>query len=84
MASVERLACCGSVAEIVVHGDQPLDVGREQRLYTPRQRIALAARDGKNDYWLIPPVDINPLQKPRPLRSKSLAFEELQRAALGT
>ena len=27
------------------HG-HPLDVGREQRLFTPRQRIALAERDG--------------------------------------
>ena len=27
------------------HG-QPLDVGREQRLFTPRQRMALAERDG--------------------------------------
>jgi len=44
--TVERLACAGSVLEITTRDGQPIDVGREQRLYTRRQRIALAARDG--------------------------------------
>jgi len=133
LASVERLACCGAITEIDVHNNQPLNLGREQRLYSRRQRIALAARDGgcrvgncsrppawceahhilpwqnggkthiadgillcrhhhllfhnngwqitrdgNNDYWLIPPVDIDPLQTPRPMPSKSRAFEELK------
>lgn len=47
MATVERLACAGAVqtATFDEHG-QPLDLGREQRLFSPRQRIALAIRDG--------------------------------------
>lgn len=44
--TVERLACSGTVAEVVFASGQPLDVGREQRLYTARQRVALAVRDG--------------------------------------
>ncbi len=44
--TVERLGCSGSVTQITVRAGQPIDVGREQRLYTTRQRIALAARDG--------------------------------------
>ena len=45
--TVERLACSQGTIPIVfdTHG-QPLDVGREHRLFTPRQRIALAERDG--------------------------------------
>jgi hypothetical protein len=45
--TVERLACTHGVIRVVfdAHG-QPLDVGREQRLFTPRQRVALAERDG--------------------------------------
>ncbi|WP_349898369.1 HNH endonuclease signature motif containing protein [Parafrigoribacterium soli] len=45
--TAERLACGGSTIAITFddHG-QPLNVGREQRLYTRVQRIALAARDG--------------------------------------
>jgi len=46
IATVERLACTGGTTEITFANGQPLDVGREHRLYTPRQRIALAARDG--------------------------------------
>lgn len=47
LETVERLSCSGSVTEISFGADgQALDVGREQRLYTPRQRRALAARDG--------------------------------------
>lgn len=44
--TVERLRCSGSVTPITVRDGQPLDVGREQRLYTQRQRVALAVRDG--------------------------------------
>lgn len=45
--TVQRLACAGGVTEVLFdeHG-QALDVGREQRLFTRRQRRALAARDG--------------------------------------
>jgi hypothetical protein len=45
--TVERLRCMGGTVGIVFddHG-QPLDVGREQRLFTRRQRSALAVRDG--------------------------------------
>jgi hypothetical protein len=45
--TVERLACAGSATEIVFDDAfQPLNVGREQRMFTRPQRIALAARDG--------------------------------------
>jgi hypothetical protein len=45
--TVERLACTqGTVAVIFDENGQPLDVGREQRLFTARQRTALAERDG--------------------------------------
>jgi hypothetical protein len=45
--TIERLACVqGTVAVVFDAHGQPLDVGREQRLYTPRQRTALAERDG--------------------------------------
>ena len=44
--TVDRLRCTGTVTPITVRDGQPIDVGREQRLYTHRQRIALAARDG--------------------------------------
>ena len=45
--TVERIACAQGIVDITFTTDgQPLDVGREQRLYTRRQRIALAARDG--------------------------------------
>jgi hypothetical protein len=45
--TVERLVCTQGTIPVVfdTHG-QPLDVGREQRLFTPRQRSALAERDG--------------------------------------
>ena len=36
----------GTVAVVFDEHGQPLDVGREQRLFTQRQRIALAERDG--------------------------------------
>jgi len=45
--TIERLACTqGTVAVVFDEHGQPLDVGREQRLFTTRQRIALAERDG--------------------------------------
>jgi hypothetical protein len=45
--TVERLACTqGTVTVVFDEHGQPLDVGREQRLFTGRQRIALAERDG--------------------------------------
>ncbi len=45
--TVERLACTqGTIAVVFDEHGQALDVGREQRLFTQRQRIALAERDG--------------------------------------
>lgn len=45
--TIERLACAGEVVDIAFDGaGQPLDLGREQRLFNRRQRRALAARDG--------------------------------------
>jgi hypothetical protein len=47
IGTVEHAACVGDVTEIVfLDSGQPLDVGYEQRLFTKKQRIALAARDG--------------------------------------
>ena len=47
LATVERFACATGLVPIRFDDDgQPLDVGRDQRLFTARQRIALAARDG--------------------------------------
>jgi hypothetical protein len=45
--TVERIACTQGIVPVLFddHG-QPLDVGREQRFFTPRQRTALAERDG--------------------------------------
>jgi hypothetical protein len=45
--TVERIACSNGIVPIHLdsHG-QAIDVGREQRLFTRRQRIGLAARDG--------------------------------------
>lgn len=42
----QRICDTGSVAVTVDGCGNPLDVGREHRLFTPRQRIALAIRDG--------------------------------------
>src|SRR5690606_26579187 len=45
--SVERLACGGTTREVLFDSaGAVLDLGTEQRLYTRRQRRALAARDG--------------------------------------
>jgi hypothetical protein len=50
IGTVEHAACAGGITEMIFtlgpDGVQPLDVGYEQRLFTKRQRIALAARDG--------------------------------------
>lgn len=44
---LERALCAtGTVAVTVDTAGNPLDVGREARLYTPKQRLALAVRDG--------------------------------------
>ncbi len=44
---VERAICRNGSIDVTVdaHGN-PLDLGREQRLYSARQRVTLAARDG--------------------------------------
>ncbi len=45
--TVERISCTQGVVPVLFDQDgQPLDVGREQRLFTPRQRTALTERDG--------------------------------------
>jgi hypothetical protein len=52
IATVERLLCGGTSTPIIFdeHG-HPLDLGREQRLFTKKQGIALAARDGGCMVW---------------------------------
>ncbi|GAB2517450.1 hypothetical protein GCM10027064_13910 [Microbacterium petrolearium] len=46
-AAVEQAICSAGTVPVTVDScGKPLDVGREQRLFTPRQRIALAVRDG--------------------------------------
>jgi hypothetical protein len=45
--TVERIACSNGIIPIHIDPNgQVIDVGREQRLFTRRQRIGLAARDG--------------------------------------
>ncbi|HXR43156.1 MAG TPA: DUF222 domain-containing protein, partial [Pseudolysinimonas sp.] len=47
IATAQRHLCSGGlVAAIFDATGQPVDVGRDQRLFTRRQRVALAARDG--------------------------------------
>lgn len=47
METVERLSCCGTVTPIKFDGKgQPLELGREQRLFSRHQRTVLAVRDG--------------------------------------
>jgi hypothetical protein len=132
--TLERLVCGGATEEIIFDKDlNPIDVGRLLRLYSKKQKSALAVRDGgcmwpgcdrppswteahhvdhhhkggkttiengillcrfhhlllHNNHWnithdlfgwwLIPPTDIDPQQVPRPMPSKSLAWEDLQR-----
>lgn len=46
-AVVDQHICDSGFVPVTVDScGKPLDVGREQRLFTPRQRIALAIRDG--------------------------------------
>lgn len=42
----QQICDSGTVACTLDSSGNPLDLGREQRLFTPKQRIALAARDG--------------------------------------
>lgn len=45
--TVERIACAGATQHLALDSaGQPLDLGREERFFTRRQRRALAARDG--------------------------------------
>lgn len=47
ITTVERLACAFGVQPVSVDGSgRVLDLGREQRLFSSRQRVALAVRDG--------------------------------------
>jgi hypothetical protein len=47
IATIDRLACAGAVQAVTVDSaGRPLDLGREQRLYSRHQRAALAIRDG--------------------------------------
>lgn len=47
LPTVQRMICSGTYTPILLASTgQPLDVGRSQRLFTVRQRVALAARDG--------------------------------------
>jgi hypothetical protein len=43
IATVERLACADGYVPVIFHPGGPIDVGLTQRLFTTRQRIALAA-----------------------------------------
>jgi hypothetical protein len=46
-AAARRIACDCGVVPVVMNGSSvPLDVGRTRRLVTPKQRVALNARDG--------------------------------------
>jgi hypothetical protein len=139
IATVERHLCGGSSTVTVFdHNGQPLDHGHEQRLFTKRQKAALAIRDGGcrwtncdrppswseahhilwwgrdagptdvrngillckhhhlllhnngwdiirepdengiEDYWLIPPPDVDPQQKRIAMPSKSAAMNQLR------
>ena len=44
--TVERIACSEGTVSIAFDDGQVLNLGREARLFTPAQRVALAARDG--------------------------------------
>ncbi len=46
-SSIDQHICDTGIVPVTVDAcGNPLDVGREQRLFTPKQRIALAIRDG--------------------------------------
>jgi len=133
-ATIQRLSCDGATTEVTIDSfGQPLDVGREHRTFTPKQRIALAIRDGGcvfgdcdkepsmteahhivpwsqggrtdlangillckfhhllihnngweiyrvgTDFFLVPPKDVDPQQRPRPMPSKSAAMRDIRR-----
>jgi hypothetical protein len=133
-ATAQRLSCDGTTTEVILDTfGRPLDVGREHRTFTPKQRIALAIRDGAcrfgdcdkdpslteahhiipwakggrtdlangillckfhhllihnngweiyrvgTDYYLVPPKDVDPQQRPRPMPSKSAAMRDIRR-----
>jgi hypothetical protein len=45
--TLDRLICTGGTVELSFDRDgQPLNLGREERTFSPAQRLALAARDG--------------------------------------
>ena len=44
--TIDRLECESGIVGVLFDGTRPLDVGRDQRTFTSRQRVALAARDG--------------------------------------
>ncbi len=47
LPTAQRLICAGTQAPVLLASTgQPLDVGRSHRLFTARQRVALAVRDG--------------------------------------
>jgi hypothetical protein len=46
VVTAQRLACTAGAIPILFDCGDSIDVGRSQRLFTARQRIALAARDG--------------------------------------
>ncbi len=46
LSTSTRLACAGGYVPVLFHDGHPLDVGRNERLFTWRQKVALAARDG--------------------------------------
>lgn len=47
LPTARRMLCAGTHTPILISSTgQPLDVGRSRRLFTARQRVALAARDG--------------------------------------
>jgi hypothetical protein len=46
IATAERAVCAESTVTIEFFEGQPLNLGREQRLFSPAQRLAMAARDG--------------------------------------
>lgn len=47
LPTVQRLLCTGTHTPVLIASTgQPLDVGRSQRLFTSRQRVALSVRDG--------------------------------------
>jgi len=132
-ATIQRLSCDGATTEVILDSfGQPLDVGREHRTFTPKQRIALAIRDGGcvfgdcdkepsmteahhivpwsqggrtdlangillckfhhllihnngweiyrvgTDYFLAPPKNVDPQQRPRPMPSKSKALRVIE------